>query len=99
MSDTTRAASDSDFVVERNSESETPLCAPGLKSVETTQTYTHVMRKPRLGVRSPRDMTSDSLGSRSENAWNLRDSFKVTRGGIFLEESGTGLERLYSFLL
>jgi integrase len=27
----------------------------GHKSVETTQTYTHVMRKPGIGVRSPLD--------------------------------------------
>ncbi len=27
----------------------------GLKSVETTEIYTHVMRKPGLGVRSPLD--------------------------------------------
>ncbi len=34
----------------------------GHKSVETTQIYTHVMRKPGLGVRSPLDRVDGCWG-------------------------------------
>jgi len=34
----------------------------GHKSVETTQIYTHVMRKPGLGVRSPLDAAWPDAG-------------------------------------